>query len=65
MNVYLYVEIAGIIDSKALWHDIECYGVNVTDLHVKTLIYGELSLRLALMVIDQAAKYGRVQAHIT
>lgn len=65
MNVSLYVEIAGRIDSKALWHDIECYGVNVTDLHVKTLIYGELSLRLALMVIDHVGKYGRVQAHIT
>ena len=65
MNVCLYVEIAGRIDSKALWNDVECYGVNVTDLHVKTLIYGELSLRLALMVIDQASKYGKVQAHIT
>lgn len=65
MNVYLYAEIAGKIDSRALWSDLECYGVNVTDLHVKTLIYGEISLRVALMVIDQAAKYGRVQAHIT
>lgn len=65
MNVCLYVEIAGRIDSKALWRDVECYGVNVTDLHVKTLIYGELSLRLALIVVDQAAKYGKVQAHIT
>lgn len=65
MNVYLYAEIAGQIDSKALWHDVEYYGVNVTDLHVKTLIYGEISLRVALLVIDQAAKYGKVQAHIT
>ena len=65
MNVCLYVEIAGKIDYKALWRDVECYGVNVTDLHVKTLIYGELSLRLALIVVDQAAKYGKVQAHIT
>lgn len=65
MNVYLYAELNGRIDSKSLWHDVETYGVNVTDLHVKTLIYGEVSLRVALMVIDEASKYGKVQAHIT
>lgn len=65
MNVYLYAEIAGKIDSRQLWHDVEIYGVNVTDLHVKTLIYGEVSLRVALLVIDAGAKYGKIQAHIT
>lgn len=65
MNVYLYAELNGKIDSRALWKDVETYGVNVTDLHVKTLIYGEVSLRVALMVIDEASKYGKIQAHIT
>lgn len=65
MNVYLYAEIEGTIDSKSLWNDVEAYGVNVTDLMIKTLIYGEVSLRLALVVVDIAAKYGKVQAHIT
>lgn len=65
MNVYLYAELNGKIDSRSLWHDIETYGVNVTDLKVKTLIYGEVSLRVALMVIDEASKYGKIQAHIT
>ena len=65
MNVYLYAELNGRIDSKSLWHDVETYGVNVTDLHVKTLIYGEVSLRVALVVVDIASKYGKIQAHIT
>lgn len=65
MNVYLYAEMNGKIDSRALWKDIEAYGVNVTDLHVKTLIYGEVSLRVALVVVDVASKYGKIQAHIT
>lgn len=65
MNVYLYAELNGQIDSKKLWHDVEGYGVNVTDLKVKTLIYGEVSLRVALVVVDIASKYGKVQAHIT
>ena len=65
MNVYLYAEINGKIDSRALWKDIEAYGVNVTVLHVKTLIYGEVSLRIALVVVDVASKYGKIQAHIT
>lgn len=65
MNVYLYAEIKGKIDSIKLWHDIESYGVNVTDLEIKTLIYGETSLRVALMVIDEASKYGNIQAHIS
>lgn len=65
MNVYLYAEMNGKIDSRALWKDIEAYGVNVTDLHVKTLIYGEVSLRIALVVVDVASKYGKIQAHIT
>lgn len=65
MNVYLYAEISGQIDSRKLWHDVEVYGVNVTDLHVKTLIYGEVSMRAALLVIDACAKYGKIQAHIT
>lgn len=65
MNVYLYVEIAGRIDSKQLWHDVETYGVNVTDLYFKTLVYGEVSLKAALLVIDACSKYGKIQAHIT
>jgi hypothetical protein len=65
MNVYLYAEISGQIDSRKLWHDVEMYGVNVTDLHIKTLIYGEVSMRAALLVIDARAKYGKIQAHIT
>ena len=65
MNVYLYAELNGKIDSRALWKDIEAYGVNVTDLNVKTLIYGEVSLRVALVVVDVASKYGKIQAHIT
>lgn len=65
MNVSLYAEIEGHIDSKALWNELEAYGVNVTDLSIKTLIYGELSLRVALVVVDIASRYGKVQAHIT
>ena len=65
MNVYLYAEMNGKIDSRALWKDIEAYGVNVTDLHVKTLIYGEVSLIVALVVVDVASKYGKIQVHIT
>lgn len=65
MNVYLYAEIKGKIDSMQLWHELEVYGVNVTDLEVKTLIYGEISLRVALIVIDAASKYGNIQAHIS
>lgn len=65
MNVTLYAEVDGKIDSRDLYRKLESYGVNVTDLNVKTLIYGEVSLRVALIVIDEASRYGKVKANIT
>ena len=64
MNVSLYAEITGKIDSRKLYSEIKDYDVNVTDLGIKTLIYGEVSLKVALIIIDAASEYGKVQATI-
>ena len=62
MNVSLYAEVTGKIDSRKLYSEIKDYDVNVTDLGIKTLIYGDVSLKVALIVIDVASEYGRIQA---
>ena len=64
MKVTLYIEIEGTIDSRELYNDIERYRVNVTDLHVKTLVYGEVQLEVAFRIIEQSAKYGSIMARI-
>ena len=61
MNVSLYAEVTGKIDSRKLYSEIKDYDVNVTDLGIKTLIYGEVSLKVALIIIDAASEYGRIQ----
>ena len=64
MKVTLYIEIEGTIDSRELYNDIERYRVNVTDLRVKTLVYGEVQLGVAFRIIEQSAKYGSIMARI-
>ena len=65
MKVYLYAEIQGKIDSRSLYLDVEPYDINVTDLDIKTILYAETSLEIALNVINIAVKYGKIEANIT
>ena len=42
--VHLFVEIRGPIDSRALWDELESYGVNVTDMKDTVLVYADLPM---------------------
>ena len=62
--VHLFVEIKGPIDSRALWGEIEPYGVNVTDMKDTVLVYTDLPILEAVTVIGICSKYGDVKSKI-
>jgi len=62
--VHLFVEIRGPIDSKALWDELESYGVNVTDMSDTVLVYADLPILQAVTVVGICSKYGDVKSQI-
>lgn len=60
----LWIEIKGEIDSPLLWSLIKGYGLNLTDLIDKSLVYGECSYSVASRVIAICARFGDISASI-
>ena len=60
----LWIEIKGEIDSPLLWSLIKGYGLNLTDLIDKSLVYGECSYSVANRVIAICARFGDISASI-
>ena len=55
----LYIEITELVDSKALWSEIEQYKVNLTDMIDVSYIYGTCSMDDCLAIISLCEKYGK------
>lgn len=64
MKAHIWLEIQGKIDSKALWKQLERYGVNVTDLCQKTLVYGEVDIVTAGTIVTICSMHGNIQATV-
>lgn len=64
MKAHIWLEIQGKIDSEALWHQLERYGVNVTDLCQKTLVYGEVDILTAGTIVTICSMHGNIQATV-
>lgn len=62
--VHLFVEIRGPIDSRALWDELESYGVNVTDMKDTVLVYADLPIIEAGIVAGICSKYGDIKSQI-
>lgn len=62
------ITIKGKIDSKELYEDLKQYGLNVTDMGEKTLIYAKIDIRDNTIekILAICNKYGdpEVEAHI-
>ena len=58
----LMVEVKGPFDSKKLWGLIEKYGVNLTDLGDKVLVYGDLDVKESTVVISCCSMFGEIKA---
>lgn len=65
MKVTVFVQIIGPINSRELWGLVEPFGMNLTDMGEKILVYGECYLETASRVIFHCALYGDVMAEIT
>jgi len=63
--VYLNVTIEGKIESRDLWEDVHRFRVNVTDMIHYTWVYGELSMKDAMIVISICRKYGDIKSEVT
>ena len=64
MKAHIWLEIQGKIDSMALWEQIKRYGVNVTDLCQKTLVYGEVDFITAGTIISICSMHGDIEATV-
>lgn len=53
----LWIDIHDKIDARALWHDIEHYKVNETELENNTLVYGDVDCDIAMRIIACCMKY--------
>ena len=65
MNISLFVEVKGNIDSLMLWDMIKDYKLNLTALEDKTWIYGETNYTIAGKVISKCALFGNTKAELT
>ena len=64
MKVNIFITIKGKIDSFELYEVLKGYGMNVTDLIDKTLIYATCSLEDAISVIGICSAYGDFTAEV-
>lgn len=57
----LYAVVSGPFDSKKLYRSIQHLGdINVTDLGDKVLVYGDVAIEAAAIILDTCAEYGDV-----
>lgn len=63
--VYVNVTINGQIDSRELYEDVRRYKVNVTDFITFTAVYGQVSVKDSLSIIDICRKYGDITSEVT
>ena len=63
--VYVNVTINGQIDSRELYEDVRRYKVNVTDFITFTAVYGNVSVKDSLTIIDICRKYGDIISEVT
>ena len=62
----LFIELRTNEDGKTIWQAIEAYGVNLMDYNSdKIVIYGDVELRVALVIVDMVAKYGKVRCTLS
>ena len=64
MKVSVFITIRGKIDSIELYEVLKGYGMNVTDLIDKTLVYATCSLEDAISVIEICSAYGDFTANV-
>lgn len=65
MKVTIFVQIIGRINSRELWEIIEPFGVNLTDMGDKTLVYGECYLETASRIVFHCSLFGNTMTEIT
>ena len=65
MDIYLFVEIKGKIDSLMLWELIKDYKLNLLAADEKTWVYGDTSYMVAGKVISKCALFGNISADLT
>lgn len=63
-KVNFYIEIAGDIDSLALWKLIESYKVNLTTINGKTWVYGDTQFHHLGTIIERCALFGALKAEV-
>ena len=56
----LWIKTEDLVDSKALYQEIEAYKINLTDLIDYSLIYGDCTLEDALTIISLTEKYSHI-----
>ena len=64
MNVSVFIQIKGRIDSKELYAAVEKYGINVTDIGDSCVVYGDCTLDEASRVVYVCGLYGDVTVEI-
>lgn len=63
-KVNFFVEIAGEIDTLALWGLIESYKVNLTAMDGKTWIYGDVWLHNLGNIVERCALFGTLKVEV-
>lgn len=63
-KVHFFVEVAGEIDTLALWKLIEPYKVNLTAVDGKTWIYGEVWLHYLGTIVERCALFGPLKVEV-
>lgn len=61
---YFFIEIAGDIDSLALWKLIEYYKVNLTAVEGKTWVYGDIELHNLGTIVERCALFGTLRVDV-
>lgn len=65
MKVTIFVQVIGKINSKELFEIVEQFGMNVTDMGDKTLVYGECYLEQASRIVFHCSLFGNTMTEIT
>lgn len=65
MKVSIFVQIIGKIDSKSLWEIVEPFGMNLTDMGEKSLVYGDCELEEAKEIVFFCSLYGDTMTEIS
>lgn len=61
---YMIVEFPPNIDAQALYNEVECYHLNVTNINIAVFIYGKVKTYEIGKAITICAKYGMVDINL-